>query len=484
MRRTVVVAGIAGIAACHGGGAASSEQSGPDGPVVDGPASDAPGIDAPDEVHPVPGPSDGARSGTRLKLTMFQADDGFSILRPLYYDTQNQFECVEMRWDDGVSYCTPPRNLDLTWQQSTVPVTRVSYADDRCTQAIAPSDTAADGFAMELDPITGVVLHLYRRGATLGKKPSFVKVDDLRTGCNPDGSGTVYAVIEVPASSLVAMHRYIGPVGADGFAISYLGTEDGFQVPLGMYARVLDEICEMRGKQRVSTTVACSPFAYAADAYLDAECKVGGVLSVPMISGRMPTILASGGARPSTVFKRGAQLTSAFKRGGWGCEPVDPRSSLFYSFGAEITLPTLTRTRGSVPGRRFQYVYDTADSGLAVREPMMFYDGANDVVWSIHDSVFQPREVACGRIWVVFHDPRCTSVADAYYEPDPWCDGPIPAHLAGYPITSKPYRGGDYYEIQGVGYGSCQRSQPSPSALSVGPPVAAVPLGLRMVIDR
>src|SRR3954466_9466481 len=67
--------------------------------------SDAPPTQA--DAPPGPDPNDGARSGTRLKLTWFELGDGTRQWDG-FYDAQRKENCyIYQDWTDGKSYCAP-----------------------------------------------------------------------------------------------------------------------------------------------------------------------------------------------------------------------------------------------------------------------------------------------------------------------------------------------------------------------------------------
>src|SRR5690349_8500361 len=73
-----------------------------------------------------PDPDDGARSGTRLKLTWFEFTDGTRQFDG-FYDAERKEPCfISQRWTDGNAYCTPS-------------AASVVYTNSTCTARVAAS---------------------------------------------------------------------------------------------------------------------------------------------------------------------------------------------------------------------------------------------------------------------------------------------------------------------------------------------------------
>jgi hypothetical protein len=493
-------------------------------PATPGVTPDAAQDAAPETMAPDPpivsGPSDGARSGGRLKLTYWRTEDGIAVWRPVFFDSQLGISCVPVRWRDGGTYCTPFDEQTLRWTtglgasdnfiliyppQAIVPA---FYTDEACTVPVGPPDATTAGYVVEYDvPLhtppasRHEVQHLYRRGAARGTVAAYEKASEFGGCVLFAQQAEVFDLIEIPSSSFAAMRTLVDPVGGDGFAMSYVVSDDGLQLPLGLYASAFDDVVAMSFKAGAlwATGTPASPSTAPFGAFF-AEMSC----TVPVAA------VAATAIRPATTFmgseirQLSVQATATVFRFDTECHEVAASDDfVYYVLGSSpVSAPTFVRRIDTLAGRRMQYIRDVAPAGLATRETLL-YDADNQYECSLHGLDSGPldaggdfltcQELTCGHLERVFTDEACTSGMTVYVHDRSSgfhdCDDvPVPARVTGYPITSTPVLG-RFYRKQLIGPGPpgtviCEPRDFTSRAFETGPQVALKPSPqFRPVVD-
>jgi hypothetical protein len=435
-------------------------------------------------------PNDGARSGTRLKLTWFAFTDGTRQWNG-FYDAQRKEHCsIYDDWADGHAYCVP----DTTGA--------VVYTDAACTQKIAQvyGDPACaelqNDYVLEdvSDGCTTHPAHLYLRGARLAAPTYYERLSD--GSCYGPFSDTYYAYYqlgaEVPTSQLVQLT--LGAPGDTGrIGERYFESADGMRFPWVLHDSMLDADCYPSATTDGATTATCQPSASYTSYYHDATCSQPEVelrAACPAPAYLESFSNAACPADPPTFYAVGAAVAgnALYYQSGATCAmTTGPASYTYYQAGPARTLAELTRAPDAAVSRRLQLIHYTTSDGLRSRDDDLFdtQQGAECYPTLLPDGTI--RCVVFGPyISTYYRDAACTAPVDLVeiYDGPAGCAAPAVPKFAQKYLTrppgscaygtevhpiSTPYAGPVYAD-----YGTCTRYTPYESTLySVGP---AVPL--------
>src|SRR2546423_5565110 len=231
-------------------------------------SGDAPGNSGGDAG---PDPNEGAKSGSRLKLTWFNFADGTRTW-DAFYDAQRKENCyLYENWTDGGTYCAPNNSGSLV------------YSDAGCTQRVIEvyrdptCPTPPSPYTMEwiYGTCTSQPAHLWQRGAGIALASYYERFSDGTCGGPYTSSGyDMYSVgLEIKPSDLVRL-QLGSPVGAARLGERFYESTDGLKVPWTIHDAMLGVDCYPAYTPDNATTTTCAPGA-AADAYdyHDAACS-------------------------------------------------------------------------------------------------------------------------------------------------------------------------------------------------------------------
>ena len=453
----------------------------PDGGGGGGDAGSGSGVD----------PNDGARSGSRLKLTWYVFSDGTRQWDG-FYDAQRKEHCdIYTDWADGNAYCVP----ETTGY--------VVYADAACSQKLAqvyrdPNCAAASyGYVLDYasDGCTTSPAHLYLRSAKTGTATYYLP--DGAGGCAgpyTDASYDYYQVgAEVPTSQLVHL-TLSAPGGSGRIGQRFYQSADGMPYPWTLHDAQIGADCSAYVVSDDATTATCTPNGDYTYEYHDASCSqpeldLPASCAAPQFAAVFPQTACPTDA--PTYYPVGAQLASTplYEQDGAACDAVTGNSGdKFYATGGALALAQLSRAPDAVSGHRLQLVHYSTVDGLRSRD-FTLYDtqkGTTCYPTTLPDGTM--RCIAFGpTIDTYYRDAACTDavdLAEVYTGPAGCAAPPVPKYGDKYlppspgscaygeelHAISTPYAGPLYSNAGGV----CEAYVPYEDAMySVGP---AVPL--------
>lgn len=322
-----------------------------------------------------PIPPDTAQSGTRLKVTWLEFDDGTRTWTTDIFDSALGLPCTPLDWTDGALRCTPP-------------AARVYFADAGCTQPML-LDREAER-AIEYLEECGV-----RRPSTMYRpsaEPVTVSVlfqRDSEDSCSPVPGTPMTGVtgvraVEEPPDLVELTRRY---QGGGRLRIETLASSDGFLLPIQPYDSELgvacinfDNIVLNTNGMADMTSVPCVLPAAEADFFVDITCETPGLWSSEDAACAPPPIAAVDTERQGAcrdyvaIDDEPAQL--AFNRLGDSCYETQPPlpETLIYGATGPIEPMTFARATGTAPTvGRLQLIY-IGDGTTRIRERAIFYD--------------------------------------------------------------------------------------------------------------
>jgi len=371
-------------------------------------------------------PNDGARSGTRLKLTYYAFSDGTTQWFGLY-DSERKENCTPFdgTWPDGNTYCVPD------WSGSVV------YSDSKCTSPEIDEyigstcasttqryvlDQAYDACREEYLPT-----HLYLTGAANNATTYFVKNFDgtCSTVITVDPSfEKVYAISsEVPTTDLVQL-QMSAPAGDATFGVRSWTSADGAVLPTLLHDAANNLDCSPQYYGDAATAASCAPTG-AFGAFLDHDnlCKqpaldITSTCAAPPYAYTFP----SGASCPSDLASYhsvGAKLASPtlFEPFGTTCSSETASAGdSYYSVGAPLALAPLQRTPDTDGTHRIQLIHYGDGASLHFRDPTYLYD-------SQQNAVCVPEQLADGTIRCV--PTNSTQVTTGFFYSDSLCSKPI-----------------------------------------------------------
>ena len=342
---------------------AAASGCGSEAPVV----SDAPPnvVDAP----PGPDPNDGARSGTRLKLTWFDFSDGARQWDG-FYDAQRKETCyIYQDWIDGKSYCAPDYGGSIVFTNATCTAKVAEFYKDGCAAGPRP-------YAMEWEytPCDSKPAHLFVRGSRVGLGQYYYKGSD--GVCNgPYTTSTSYEYYalgaEVAPTELVEVSLG-SPVGPGRLGVRHYQSPDGMRLQATVHDAALGTDCYPQTYAPGATTGSCAPNARYAGYDQDAGCTqhklaINKQCTVPKYAVYYPTNACP--ADPPQYFTLGALVAGSplYYHNGTSCVASTPSATNnYYRVGSELQVASLDRTVTN-SGSRLQLVKYTNAEGLTYR---------------------------------------------------------------------------------------------------------------------
>jgi hypothetical protein len=458
------------VAACSGNTASPS----------DAPAGDATsdgGVD----------PNEGARSGSRLKLTWFEFSDGTRQWNS-FYDAERKEGCYPYpAWTDGHVYCTPDSNAGVV------------YADASCSQKIGqvyrdPScDREPPKYLLEWHYGTcdSGPAHLYLRGAQITPAQYWTANSDGSCGGPYTGAfDDFYAIgAEVAPQSLVEV-TVGAPTGTGRITERFWQSADGMQLPYVLHDGMLNTDCNPVTYVEGGTSGVCVPSDTAYASYFhdatctEAELGITRTCAAPAYAEYSPSTACP--ADPPHIAQVGAATASAplyYWTGSTCSATTAGATTAYYSVSADVAVATLQRAPDAAQSHCIQLVHYTSDD-LRFRDATL-YDSLKGV--SCYPTSLPDGTNVClpygGAISTFYSDAACAQPIDLVevYTGGSGCAVLPPKYARKY-ITpapgscqynvelhnvSTPYAGTAY-----TNYGTCLPYTPTGSKLySVGPAV-------------
>lgn len=431
-----------------------------------------------------PVPADTAQSGTRLKVTWLEFDDGTRTWTQDIFDSVLGVPCTPLEWTDGKRRCTPPS-------------ARLYFADAGCTQPMMLDPEAAQ--AIDFLEECGVM----RPSKMFRPTAESVTVTTLyqrsSNGCSPvpgppmTGVGGVRAVEEPPdLAELTPRYQ-----GEGRLRIYTLTSSDGFLLPVRPYDSELDVACINFDNivfntlgMADATSVPCILPAAEADVFVDITCETPGIWSYQDATCAPPPIAAldtqmRGPCRPYVAIGD-TPADFAFRPSGDSCFEVQrplPEALIYGSIGS-IEPMTFTRETGTAPpAGRLQFIY-IGDGTTRIREREIFYDAELDTECHLMQEdvdTWSCKPVSrTSEIITMYTDDACTQPIDLVFinssDDTLWpCMPHKPRRYAGYDT--------DFRLVGDVNPGPFYRSSPEQGcflapivdaiAFNLGPPITA-----------
>lgn len=460
------------VAACSGGNVTIIDGAGIDG-------SGGSGVD----------PNEGARSGSRLKLTWVNFTDGTRQWNS-FYDAERKEGCYPYpAWIDGKVYCTPDSNGSVV------------YTDASCTQKIGqvyndPScATPPPTYLLEWRNgyCVSTPAHLYLRGAKVSVTNYYTRnYDGTCAGPYTDAQENYYQLgAEVAPGSLVEVTT-AAPTAAGRLGEVFWQSADGMAVPTRLHDSTLNTDCYPQTFSDAAQTGVCIPSnAWYSGDFHDSGCAqpvvgLDHTCAAPTYAEYWPTNACSLDP-PHVAQISGATASSPlFYWSGTTCTAETASTSFtYYGIGADVSAAPVTRVADAVASHRIQLVHYTTTDGLRYRDYSLYdsQKGAECYPTSLPDGT-----IAClpygGYISTYYRDTGCTQPIDlveVYGATN--CATPTPPAYARKYITPAP--GSCQYNVElhqvstpfagtvYANYGTCAVYNPGTSKLySIGPAVS------------
>lgn len=320
-----------------------------------------------------PDPNDGARSGSRLKLTWFELADGARQWDG-FYDAQRKETCYIYEWADGKSYCAPDYDGSLLYSNGTCTQGAIEvYRDTNCGTTPAP-------YAMEYQytPCESKAAHLFARGSKLSLAQYYYKSS---TGAceGPYTTDTAYydyyaVATEVKTTELVELELG-APIGTGRLATRYYESADGMRLQGAVHDAALGTTCSPR--TYVGNDGLCAPSARSASYNEDAACtkpklSISKQCAAPKFAIDYPSPYCA--TTPPPYYTLGALVAGSplYTSSGTSCIAATPSTtSNYYRVGEQVELAPVRRTIAS-DGQRIKLVHYTNADGLSFRSPTLF----------------------------------------------------------------------------------------------------------------
>jgi hypothetical protein len=353
-----------------------------------------------------------AQSGSRLKLSWYQTDDGARLRDYSIHDSERGDTCWFQTWNDGVTRCVNDAAF-------------VGFSDPQCTQAVIVGQST--DLAGAWDQATCTLTSVYRPGAAVAATQWYSRTP---TGCiGPyTSSGPLYAIGANLDRAQFAGLSTTGEIG-DGRLRQIDYTSDG-----GF--RILDEIHD------TELATSCGPYGMSCQPsstydlkFLDAACTQR-VTSIPQATCGTPAKYYAEQDKKcpdrTHYYTIGAvvQATKLYQLDGttMQCMSTMPDANAqYHAIGAEVAPAALSQVIGDASGRRLQNIYFVGDSIAAHSD--FLYDTELAIL-----CYFAPATDGVARCLpseafasTYYSDPGCTASVLLTTNPiaDPSC-GPAP----------------------------------------------------------
>ena len=313
-------------------------------------AACSPSVTAQSDAPPVavdtpagPDPNDGARSGTRLKLTWFELADGTRQWDG-FYDALRKETCyLYSNWIDGKAYCAPDHTGSIEYSDAGCNTKVIEiYKNPSCVTQPAPYTLDYSYTSCTSQPA-----HLYTRGAKISlAQYYFMGSDNVCYGpyTTTPASYDYYATgPEVAKTDLVEV-TLGSPVGPGRLAMRYYQSPDGMQFQGTVHDAMLGTSCYPVDVQRDGRI--CSPSANYVSYEDNATCTspkltVSNTCTAPKYAVYYPNNACP--ATPPHYYALGASTAGAplyYYNGSTCTSQTPPTNTTFYKMGTEVPART------------------------------------------------------------------------------------------------------------------------------------------------
>ncbi|MGE5185644.1 MAG: hypothetical protein ACM31C_26465 [Acidobacteriota bacterium] len=362
---------------------------------------------------------DAPKSGTRLRVEWFQAEDGSEVTTGNIYDRQRQEFCTIQAWSDGATRCTREAGY-------------VGYLDAACTQRLVVAGVQGE-VAFDFDQATCAQASAWVAGDVLAGTQWYEKGD---TGCmgpyttdqplrvaEKEIDPNAFARLATSAPLGDGRIRTIDYTSADGFRL-VKGYEDS-ELATPCYPGFED--CALLGEYEID--------------YTDAACTqpiVGlhhDTCNPPATYAIVPDPACSNLQHYHRIGAIVGIRSAIFQRTGDTCTMTTPSTDVEYrALGDEVEVAHLAVASESAPGRRLQPMFFTGDGVAAPTGQLMDTQVGVPCTW-------QPATDGATRClpfsaswYTLYTDPSCTQgVPIATWTSAACSDGaPQPQYAAEY----------------------------------------------------
>jgi|GEM_PF-3569012 len=405
-------------------------------------------------------PDDGAKSGSRLKLTWYQFTDGTKQWSGMY-DAQNKEMCSPYygAWPDGNVYCVPQTGGSLVYTDATCTAKALDYyVDSTC-----PQDPSRYHLEYADSGCTSVPAHLYLRGVKIAPATTYTKLSNGACSANgaPQAYDAIYALgSEVATSQLVQLSLSV-PEGSGRVGQRYYESSDGMRFPWTLHDNTLATDCYTNYSTSTSTTARCVPtdsgFAYYSH---DAACtqrELGVQAICEQPSYAYPESFTRCPYEDAPYYTLNAVGSSPlYEATGTSCIAITPSSGFsYYTMGSQVDIPSLTRAVDTSTTHRVQQAHFTTPEGLRYRDPYSLYD--SQMATECYPSTLPDGSIRCiadgGYVSTFFANAGCTTPLDVVevYRGPSGCMAPVPPKYARKSIAPEPGTCSYSTEIHEVG---------------------------------
>lgn len=332
-------------------------------------------------------PADGARSGSRLKLTWYAFTDGTKQWSGMY-DAQTKELCSPYysAWTDGRVYCVPPIGGTLVYANPSCTTRALLYY----TSTTCPQDPANYYLEYGTSTCRSAPAHLYRRGAQIAPATYYTKLSN--GACVTDGAPTsaiaIYALgTEVTTDQLVQL-SLSAPEGNGRLGTRYYESIDGMRFPWILHDTALGADCFATsaddGSNTAPAAARCVPsdasYAYLAHdpACAVPELAVESACATPSYAYTFPQTSCPDDHESYFTIGAPAAAPPLYYPSGASCLATPPTSgSSYYTLGPKVDVAPLVRTVDDGTAHRVQLAHYTspeASDGLRFRDPYSLYD--------------------------------------------------------------------------------------------------------------
>jgi len=326
-------------------------------------------------------PNDGARSGSRLKLTWYVFTDGTRQWSGMY-DSERKEYCSPYysAWTDGNVYCTPEHGGSLVYTNATCTTRAMQvYVDSLCPQP--PPKYLLD---YVYGACSSQPAHLYQRGAKIAVSTYYYKNSNGTCGAanTAQSYDAFYALpAEIATTDLVQL-TLGAPQGTGRLGVRSYESYDGMRFPWLLHDSAIDADCSPSYYSDTATTATCAPYnaryaAYNHDAAcVQPELAIDKTCTVPQYAYTFPD--TSCPYDQETYFAVSSQLASSplYYSSGTTCTATTPSASNnYYALGQQLNAMPLARGADTDPTHRIKLVHFTDQDGLRFRDPYAVYDG-------------------------------------------------------------------------------------------------------------
>jgi hypothetical protein len=433
-------------------------------------------------------PDDGARSGTRLKLTWFDFSDGTRQWDG-FYDAQRKEPCyIFQNWTDGKAYCVPDYSGSIVYTNATC-TSKVAevYKGSSCQQPVQP-------YALEYvhTPCESKPDRLWVLGAKQPLASYYYKTTD--GACmGPYTTSTSYDYYalggEVARSELVNV-TLGAPTGQARLGVRFYESPDGMRLQAIVHDALLGTDCYPQTHAIGATTGSCAPSAHYIGYSQDAACSqhklaISKQCAVPKYAVYYPP---NGCPADAPQYYALGALTAGsplYYHNGTSCVATTPSTaSDYYRVGAQLAVAPVDRTVSDSQARLRHIRYTNAD-GLRYRN---YYLYDTQMQADCYPTKLPDGTIRCvvngGYTRELYTNSTCTTTIDLVevQSGSAGCGAPTLPKFARKFVTPQPGTctygtqvftvGAPYTGIAYENFGTCQVYTPVNAALyRVGPQV-------------